>query len=219
MIIFMSRKLYGNEKEQMKDLFSDLKSFENKLYVYLTVEFDAEKPEGAEKIKKFKNEIMDKVNSSVGEINDFTVQLSPSTELNIVVKYDDEIKKLLKILSLIRCKTTGEIFECTEKEYCEMFGETPEAFEKVGPAYLTTRIFKQGCCGNIAQLINLIFPDSEIVYCKEKGHLFAKFHGRYFDITGDITDEYKDRKIIKPDEVDIEDMTDNYDAFNNRPIL
>lgn len=212
MIIFMSRSFY-NEVE--KNIFDNIKEFEFKLNVYLSMEFDR----GCEEFNSVKNEIMNFIKSSKEEQENFSISLTPSTDLEIIIKNENQEEKLLKMLALIRGKTTGEIFECTEEEYCRDFDASKEEFEKLGPAYWTTKMFKSGCCGNIASLIKLMFPDSEILYCRSEGHLMAKLNDKLFDITGDITEEFKDKKLNIPEPVDIEDMTDNYDAFNNRPIL
>ena len=52
-------------------------------------------------------------------------------------------------------------------------------------------VFTSGCCYWFAAILCMRFSDAVLMYDPVINHFMAGRHGRLFDITGDVTDQYK----------------------------
>ena len=69
------------------------------------------------------------------------------------------------------------------KNFLKRFHESPDIDE----------VFTSGCCFWFAEILFLRFLDSEaqIMYDSAANHFGTKVDGRVYDVTGDVTDDYK----------------------------
>lgn len=64
-------------------------------------------------------------------------------------------------------------------------------FLKTSKTQNFTEVFTQGCCYWFAYILCARFPEMEIMYDPTINHFMAGCDGRLFDVTGEVTDMYK----------------------------
>lgn len=78
--------------------------------------------------------------------------------------------------------------------------EEPDYIDTAYP--IIEEIFTQGNCRNLARMLQMIEPEGRPIGIKNKDviHVVFLLNGRMWDITGDVTDKYKD-EIIRPETI------------------
>ena len=89
--------------------------------------------------------------------------------------------------------------------------------------HIITEIFSTGNCGNLAVMLNLAFGGYPFVL-PDKSHVITLIDGRFYDIHGDVTDEYKGhpKTAITRDQIikcDPHMMYGNYSFDLRSPIV
>lgn len=105
-----------------------------------------------------------------------------------------------------------------------MTGPTPSQCEETGLDRedsfhpMITEIFTSGCCGNLAMMLHLSFG-GEIYKCTDICHIVTTIDGRFYDITGDVTDKYNHVVPITVEELYDNDFINNYSMELRGPML
>lgn len=85
-------------------------------------------------------------------------------------------------------------------------------------AGIITEVFTNGNCGAFAQALQLAFGGT-IIYVEEAHHMVCEIDNRLYDITGDVTDKYKNLYCIVPSQTKLEDNTHNYSFAERGPLI
>ena len=66
-----------------------------------------------------------------------------------------------------------------------------DRFTLQGALQDTIITFTQGCCYWFSYIMHTRFPDSAVMYDPIENHFVIEIEGRLYDITGEVTNDYK----------------------------
>lgn len=61
--------------------------------------------------------------------------------------------------------------------------------------------FLDGCCYWFGYILQARFG-ARLFYLYEEGHFISQIHGRFYDVTGDVTEQYGQRPMLAWDEME-----------------
>lgn len=130
--------------------------------------------------------------------------------------------KVLNFIELIKGPDTLSLYDDTVENLIKLkLFQNKEEIEWESPRRIIEEIFTSGNCGRFSMILRFVFPEGEsyIIKNDEYYHIVTKIGERFYDITGDVTEKFKDhdKKIASKEEV--EENMSNYSFRKRGPIV
>lgn len=126
-----------------------------------------------------------------------------SSDKEVIVENENEpdrdfIEKLAKSRDIYNYKES-KLTECLldietiEKRHIEeeYFSKIKNFIKQLRESdELVIKIFNNGSCYKLTKILKSIYPEAKALYSREDGHWLTKIENRYYDIGGEVNEDY-----------------------------